>query len=55
MKRPTAEDRAWFRVRRRAFEKFDRSTAYGCAIRDVPFDPVRCAEFWTAYLALIDG
>lgn len=42
-------DNVTFKLIERAFKKFDKSTAYSCRSRKVPFDLARCKETWNAY------
>ena len=44
-----------YRALQRLYIEFDRSTAYGCALRGVPFSRRRMAETWTAYVEVLDG
>ncbi len=42
-------DKIKYRTIQRAWQKFDRLTALGCAQKDVPFDPIKCREVWDQY------
>ena len=35
---------------REAWQRFDRVTAYGCAARQVPYDPKEMRVYWVLYL-----
>ena len=41
--------RTWHRQMTAAWRAFDRSTAYGCAQADRPFDPDAMAHRWAHY------
>lgn len=42
---------------RDAWREFDRSTAYGCKARKMPFDLAACRQAWARYCAVykLDG
>lgn len=42
-------DKATLKNIEQASKRWDRATAYGCAQRNEPFDPVRCQQAWEVY------
>jgi len=42
-------DKIKYRTIQRAWQKFDRLTALGCAQSKVPFDPNKMREAWNQY------
>lgn len=51
------DDPAWRardRELRQAFTRWDRSTAFGCQQRGIPFDPVLERLFWDQWQAVLN-
>ena len=44
----------WFNMLTWAWRKVDRATAFGCTLRNEPFDPEYCTFIWIQWLDLID-
>ena len=48
-------DKATYRILQTAWQRFDATTAYGCANKGVLYDNQRCLDAWKAYNSVLSN